>query len=98
MFLLPQVTRRRFSGALTAAGGLCALLIGLAVIDVRVREEIARAFTSRGPTEELTTVGAQLHGIALTVAQAVQDQSIEHSPLMIFALVSAVLLLLLART
>jgi hypothetical protein len=96
--LVPDVIRRRFSGALTTAGGLCALLVGLAAIDVRVRDQIARAFTGRAPTEELTTVGSQLNGIVHIAAQAVRDQSIEHAPMVIFALVGALLLLLLTRT
>ena len=95
---MPDVNRRKFSGALATAGGLCALLTGLAVIDVRVRDQIARAFTSRGPTEELTTVASHLNEIALIAAQAVTDQSIEHSPMVIFALAAMVLVLFMTRT
>lgn len=94
---MPEVIRRPFAGALTTAGGLCALLIGLAAIDDRVRDQIARAFTSRGPTEEFATVGARLNEIALIAVQAVQDQSLEHAPMVIFALAAAILVLLMTR-
>jgi hypothetical protein len=95
---VPEVIRRPFSGALTTAGGLCALLIGLAAIDDRVRDQIARAFTSRGPTDEIATLGSRLSDMALIAAQAVRDQSIEHAPLVIFALAAAILVLLMTRT
>lgn len=94
---MPEVIRRPFSGALTTAGGLFALLIGLAAIDDRVRDQIGRAFTSRGPTDEITTVGARLNDMALIAAQAVRDQSIEHAPLVIFALAAVILVLLMTR-
>ena len=95
---MPEVIRRPFSGALTTAGGLCALLIGLAAIDDRVRDQIARAFTSRGPTDEITTLGSRLSDMVLIAAQAARDQSIEHAPLVIFALAAAILVLLMTRT
>ena len=60
-----------------------------------MRDQIARAFTSRGPTEEITTIGSRLNEMALIAAQAVRDQSIEHAPLVIFALAAMILVLLL---
>jgi len=95
---VPEVIRRPFAGALTTAGGLCALLIGLAAIDDRVRDQVARAFTSRGPTAEFATVGSHLNEIVLIAAEAVRDQSIEHAPMVIFALAAAILVLLMTRT
>ena len=95
---MPEVIRRPFSGALTSAAGLCALLIGLVAIDDRVREQIARAFTSRGPADEITTFGSRWSDVALISVRAVRDQSVEHAPLAIFALVAAVLLVLMTRT
>lgn len=94
---MPEVIRRPFAGVLTSAGGLFALLIGLAVIDDRVKDQIALAFTSRGPTEEFATVGSRLNEIVLIAAQAVRDQSIEHAPLVIFALAAVILVLLMTR-
>jgi hypothetical protein len=97
-FLVPEVIRRPFAGALTTAGGLCALLVGLAAIDDRVRDQVARAFTNRGPTEEFATVGSRLNEMALIATRAVGDQSIEHAPMVIFALAAAILVVLMTRT
>ena len=97
-FVVAAVVRRPLSGGLMTAGGLCALVIGLAAIDVRVRDQIARAFTRRGPTEELTTVASHLNEIVLIAARAVREQSIEHSPMVIFALAAMVLVLFMTRT
>ena len=95
---MPEVIRRPFAGGLTTVGGLLALAIGLAAIDDRVRDQFARVFTSRGPTQEITTLGSRLNDIALIAAQAVRDQSIDHAPLVIFALAAAILVLLMTRT
>ena len=95
---MPEVIRRPFAGGLTSLGGVLALAIGLAAVDDRVRDQFARVFTSRGPTEEITTVGSRLNEIALIAAQAVRDQSIDHAPLVIFALAAAILVLLMTRT
>lgn len=95
---MPEVIRRPFTGGLATAGGLLALLIGLAAIDDRVRDQIARTFTSRGPTAEITTVGARLNDIVLIAAQAARDQSIEHAPMVVFALAAVILVLLLLMT
>ena len=95
---MPEVIRRPFAGVWTTAGGLCALLIGLAAIDDRVRDQIAGAFTSRGPAGEIATFGSRLNEIALIAIQALRDQSIEHAPLVIFALTAGILLVLMTRT
>jgi len=95
---VPEVIRRPFAGAWATAGGLCALLIGLAAIDDRVREQIARAFTSRGPADEIATFGSRVNDMAMIAAQAMRDQSIEHAPLVIFALTAGILLVLMTRT
>ena len=95
---MPEVIRRPFSGALTSAAGLCALLIGLAAIDVRVRDQFAHAFTGRGPAHEITSFGARWSDVALISVGAVRDQSVEHAPLVIFAVAAAILLVLMTRT
>ena len=95
---MQEVIRRPFAGAWATAGGLCALLIGLAAIDERVREQIARAFASRGPADEIATFGSRVNDMAMIAAQAMRDQSIEHAPLVIFALTAGILLVLMTRT
>ena len=97
-FVVAAVLRRPLSSGLTAAGGLCALLIGLAVIDDRVRDQIARVFARQGPTPEMASVGSRLEEMAAIVAHAMRDQSIEHAPMVIFAVAAMVLVLFMTRT
>ena len=92
------VIRRPLSSGLAAAGGVCALLVGLAAIDERVRDAVASAIRGHGPTREIASVGTRLEELAVVLASAVRDQSIEHAPMVIFALVAMVLLLFLTRT
>ena len=80
-----------------AAGGLCALLIGLAAIDDRVHDQVARAFARQGPTAEMTSIGSRFEEIAVIVANAMRDQSLEHAPMVIFAVAALVLVLFLTR-
>ena len=92
------VIRRPFSSGLAAAGGILALLIGLAAIDDRVREQISQAFARQGPTSEIATAGSRLQDVVMVVALAVRDQGIEHAPMVIFALAAMVLVLFMTRT
>ena len=89
---------RPLRGGLTAAGGLVALVVGLAAIDGRVRDQIAHGVTGQGPSTQIATAGAHVQEFAATVVQAVRDQSIEHAPLVILSLVAMVLMLFLLRT
>jgi hypothetical protein len=93
-----SMRRSSFSGPLTAVGGVSVLILGLAAIDERVRGQIVTLFNGGGPTGELASVGRQAERLASTVLQAVQYQSIEHAPLVIFALAAMVLVLFMLRT
>lgn len=95
---MAAVLRRPLSGGLMTAGGLCALLIGLAVIDVRVRDQIARVFARQGPTAEMASIGSRIEEVAVIVAHAMRDQSIEQAPMVIFAVAATVLVLFMTRT
>jgi hypothetical protein len=83
---------------LAAAGGLCALIIGLAVIDDRVRDQVAMVFARQGPTAEMASIGSRFEDMAVIVANAMLDQSIEHAPMVIFAVAAMILVLFLTRT
>jgi hypothetical protein len=89
---------RPFSGGLTVAGGLCALVVGLALVDERVRVRLADLATGRTTSGELASVSAKLQQLAEVVAEAVRDQSIEQAPLVIFGLAAIVLVLFMLRT
>ena len=90
--------RSAVSSGLTAAAGVAAVLIGLAVIDGRVQDRLATLFAGPGPTGELLSAGAKLQELGSAILQAVRDQSIEHAPLTIFSLAAALLVLFLLRT
>jgi hypothetical protein len=90
----------RFSvvNGLTVFGGLVMLIAGLAMIDVRVRDQLGRLLTGRGPSGELATLGDRVQSLLTIAMQAARDQSIENAPLVIFALAALVLVLFMTRT
>jgi hypothetical protein len=90
--------RRFATGALSAVGGISAVLIGLAAVDERARAEIARVLSGRPPSGEIVAAGGQARELAAVALQAMRDQSIEHAPLVIFALAAMVLVLFMLRT
>ncbi len=80
-----------------SAGVLAILLLALAAVDNRVREQIWLRFSAR-PAVELANVGERARDLATIVVQAARDQSIEHAPLLIFVLAATVLVLFMLRT
>src|SRR5438445_5006616 len=90
--------RRPTSGGVTAGAGVAALIVGLAAIDDRVRDQFAMLIGGRGPTTEMIGVGARLESLVAVLAQAVRDQRMERAPLVIFALAALVLVLFMLRT
>ena len=47
-------------GGVTAVAGAGALILGLAIVDERVRTQLGRVVSGRPPTEEIVSFGAQL--------------------------------------
>ena len=91
------MARRPLSGVLTAVGGVCALVIGMAAVDDRVREQVMRLTRGEAPTGEVGDVGAQRGVLASVVAQGVHDQSIAHAPMVMFAVAGTVLVVFMLR-
>jgi hypothetical protein len=89
---------RTLSGAMTSIAGVCAVVVALAAIDSRVREQVTALASARAPSGELVTLTHRVQDLTFTVLQAVRDQSIEHAALTIFALGALVLLLFMMRT
>ena len=89
--------RRAVSDALVSAAAVTALLLALVAIDDRVREQIVLRM-SAGPTAQLADLGSRVRDVAAILVIAARDQSIEHAPLMIFALAATVLVLFMLRT
>jgi hypothetical protein len=85
------------SGFVTTGAGFCAILGGLAIIDERVRSEFAAVASGHVGSGEIAGVGARVQELGYVALQAVRDQSIEHAPLTVFALVALVLFALMMR-
>jgi hypothetical protein len=85
-------------GGFTAIAGLGARVLGLAIVDERVRFQLERVFSGRAPTAEIRSIGAQLQDLLRVTWQAVQDQSVENAPLVIFSVAALVLVLWMTRT
>jgi hypothetical protein len=90
--------RHPLRGGLTAVSGLVALVGTLALVDGRVREQLASLFQRGAPTAEVRALGDQVETFGLIVVEAVRDQSIDHAPMVIFALAGIVLVLFMSRT
>jgi hypothetical protein len=89
--------RRPLGDALLSIGALAMLLLALVAFDGRVREQVSLRLSAR-PAVELAAAGEQVRDMATVVFEAARDQSIEHAPLMIFALAATVLVLFMLRT
>jgi hypothetical protein len=102
VFVVSQVEgvarmRRAVGDALVSAGALMILLLALMIVDGRVREQISLRFSAQ-PSAQLVSAGAQVRDLTSVVFEAARDQSLEHAPLMIFALAATVLVLFMLRT
>ena len=83
--------------ALISVAALVILLIVLISIDDRVRERISGVARGDTVSSELASARSELGQTASVLFVAVKDQSIEHAPLMIFAVVGTVLVLAMLR-
>jgi hypothetical protein len=88
--------QRRISDFLISAAALVTLVLTLAVFDGRVREQLALRMES--PSQQVSGAGVAMRDIAAVLYDAARDQTIEHSPLVIFVGVATVLLLFMLRT
>ncbi len=89
---------RRVGGDLLVSIGVLGAVIGVLVsIDVRVREQLQTAVNVASPSG-LGGADGRLQEVGSTLFDAARSQSIEHAPLVIFAVVATVLLLALARS
>ena len=68
------------------------------VFDDRVRDQINTVFDARHPTDALAGLSGRATEFVAIVAQAMRSQSLEHAPLVIFALAATVLVLFMLRT
>jgi hypothetical protein len=89
---------RRVCGDLLVSIGMLGAVLGILVsVDARVREQL-QAAVSVTSSVGVGAVGGQLREVGLTLFDAARTQSIEHAPLVIFAVVATVLVLALMRS
>ena len=90
--------RRAFGDGIISAAALLFLLIMLVSIDDRVRDRVAGLIGTTPNSSELVSTGKEIGGFVNVVFDAVQDQSVAHAPLVIFAAAATVLVIFMVRT
>ena len=89
--------QRAYREVLMSVGTVVILLLTLTAFDVRVRDQVSRHLRVP-PRMEVASVGHQLRDLTSVIVQAARNQSLGHAPLLIFAFLSAVLMLFMLRT
>jgi hypothetical protein len=90
--------RRALTDAMITAGSALALVLGLVLLDDRVRDQISALADPRHPRAALDNIGHYAGDVLAIVFVAARNQSIDHAPLVIFALAATVLVLFMFRT
>ena len=90
--------RRVISDAVLTAGGAMLLVLALVTFDDRVRDQITMAVDTSHPGAALAGLSGRLTEVVSILAVAMREQSLEHAPLVIFALAATVLVLFMLRT
>lgn len=85
-------------GGFTAVAGAGTLVLGLAIVDDRVRAQLGRVLSGQPPTAEVASLGDTFQDLVRVTWQAVQDQSVENAPLVIFSVAALVLVVWMTRT
>ena len=92
------VRARRSIGEL-AGSVVCflAVMTALVAVDVRVRERVVLLF-SQATGDSVASWGDRVAGLVGAIVQAARDQSIDNAPMLIFAVVAAVLVVFMLRS
>jgi hypothetical protein len=90
--------RRAVADTLIAAASLLVLLLGLLVVDTRVRERALLLLDRNQLADGLTSVSDRLVDLGRISLQAARDQGMEHAPVVIFVVAAAVLTIFMLRT
>jgi hypothetical protein len=89
--------RSRFADGMVAAGSATLLVAGLAALDTRVRDLIA-GFLRGDPIRSISVGIEQSRRFAHSVMDTVGYQSLGYEPLIIFAIVGLVFLVLMMKS
>ena len=90
--------RRVIKDALISMGAVLLLIVALVSIDDRVRERVTDILGRPPSSAEISGTGAKVAQVSSVVFKAVRYQSVEHAPMVIFSVASAVLVLFMLRT
>jgi len=90
--------RRVLGDAVLTASGAMLLVLALVMFDERVRAQINGVFDPRHPSAAIAGISGRVSEAVSIVGVAMRDQSLEHAPLVIFALAATVLVLFMLRT
>ncbi len=80
-----------------SAAALVILLAALVSIDERVREHVVALSRPDAMSAAVHNAGGQARTTMAVLAEAAKDQSIEHAPLVIFAVAGSALVLAMLR-
>ena len=92
-----RIMRYPLTYRLTVAGGLCALIAGMAAIDTDVRKELARVMLGEGLSPQIASIGWRLREFWIIGIRAMRELGIENGALVIFGLAAAVLVMFMLR-
>lgn len=90
--------RRVFGDAMISLGALAVLLLALVALDDRVRDQLSLRMHGHAASGDLVDAGVHVRDFAAVLLDVVRDQSLDHAPLLIFALAATVLVLFMLRT
>lgn len=90
--------RRAIADASLTAAGALAVILAIVMIDERVREQIRVVLDARHPEALLSDMVQQAAQVLAIIAVAAKQQSLEHAPLVIFAVAALILVLCMLRT
>jgi len=89
--------RKHFGEAVLSVGTIAVVLLILVGMDEHVRSEFNTRFMQH-PSQHLKSAGTSAQALTAVIAQAAREQSIEHAPMLIFALAATVLVIFMLRT
>jgi hypothetical protein len=90
--------RRAIGEAMMTVGGALAVVLTLVLLDQRVRDQVGLLLDPHHPAATLSRLGERASAVVAIVVMAARHQSLEHAPLVIFAVAAAVLVLFMVRT
>lgn len=89
--------RRAFGDALISAAALVVLLVGLVVIDDRVRERVMSVIRTGEVSSSVGSITSLASDVAGVLVMAARDQSLDHAPLAVFVVAATALVLAMLR-